>query len=95
MDLSHLCVENVAKLWLSKEIGEPMKRIVGSFGIAAVAQISNIKDLLKIILDPLEKAITLPALLMGLKMTKNASLGLIKNMSLLLIISLSLTYNIY
>lgn len=73
---SHLCVENVAKLWLLKEIGEPMKKIVVSFGIAAVAQISNTKDLLKITSDPLAKATPHAPLLM-----MNASLGLIKKIT--------------
>lgn len=52
------------------------EKIVVSFGIAAVAQISNTKDLLKITSDPLAKATPHAPLLM-----MNASLGLIKKIT--------------
>jgi len=72
---SHLCVENAAKHLRLKEIGEPMKRIVESYGIVLVVLISNTKGHSRITLGLLAKVTLLTHLLKVLKkLTRNASL---------------------
>lgn len=84
MGSSLSCAENVARLSLLEVIGEPMRRTVGSFGIAFVDLISSTKGLSKIISSHSVMAMQLTVSTpLKKKKKKNQPLKLSKRMNLL------------